>query len=72
MANLLYAALSFFFFYAALNHERRNMMLYWSGFFVGLEFISHTQAVALLLFYGILFLIGYRIERFISTWDWVS
>jgi len=63
MANLLYAALSFFFFYAALNHERRNMMLYWSGFFVGLEFISHTQAVALLLFYGILFLAGYRIER---------
>ena len=63
MANLLYASLSFFFFYTALNHERRNMMLYWSGFFVGLEFISHSQAVALLLFYGILFLIGYRIER---------
>lgn len=63
LANLLYASLSFFFFYAALNHERRNLMLYLSGFVAGIAFMSHEQILALLFFYGMLFIIGYRIER---------
>lgn len=63
LANLLYVSLSFFFFYAALDHERRNLMLYVSGIFVGIAFISHEQSLALLIFYGILFVSGYRIER---------
>lgn len=63
LANLLYGSLSFFFFYSALDHERRKLMLYLSGFVAGIAFLSHEQILALLFFYGMLFIIGYRIKR---------
>lgn len=63
IANLLYASLSFFLFYAALDHDRRNLMLFLSGVFAGIGFISHEQNLVLIFFYGLLFVAGYRIER---------
>ena len=63
LANLLYASLSFFFFYVALDHQRRNVMLYLSGIFAGIAFMSHEQVLALIIFYGMLFLAGYRMKR---------
>lgn len=62
---------------AALEQRGSIPMLFLSGVLAGLAFVTRPTTVALLFFYGMLFLLGYRIDRrrylaitagFLSVW----
>jgi 4-amino-4-deoxy-L-arabinose transferase-like glycosyltransferase len=57
--ELFYVISSFVFFWQACWSEKRNILLLLSGIFVGLAFSAHELSSALLLFYGLLFLLSY-------------
>lgn len=63
LPELFFVAASFWLFWMAIQRERRFWMLISAGACAAFAFSAHETAVALLLFYGVLFLVGFGISR---------
>jgi len=63
LPELFFVAGSFWLFWTACRQEPRAMLLFLSGIAAALAFSAHEVTMALLLFYGVLFVVGYRIPR---------
>jgi hypothetical protein len=61
--ELFYIALSFWLFHSATLSERKIGWLFAAGLSAGLGWLTRETTAALLLLYGVLFLIGYGIPR---------
>jgi 4-amino-4-deoxy-L-arabinose transferase-like glycosyltransferase len=61
--ELFYVALSFWLFHGATLRDRKILWLFGAGLSAGLGWLTRETTAALLLFYGILFLIGFGIPR---------
>jgi len=61
--ELFFVASSFWLFLIASQRERKIRLLLAAGVCAGLAFSAHEITVALLLYYGVLFLVGYGIPR---------
>lgn len=61
--EFFYAISSFWLFWFACKREDRIWILLFAGVTAALAFSAHEISVALLAFYGILFLLGYGIKR---------
>ena len=61
--ELFYLALSFWLFHGATLRERKATLLFAAGLCAGFGWLTRETTAALLLLYGILFLIGYGIPR---------
>lgn len=61
--ELFYIVLSFWLFYSATLRENKGIWLFAAGFSAGLAWLTRETTAALLLLYGVLFLIGYGIPR---------
>lgn len=60
---LFFCVASFWLFVGACEGKQRGIKLLLSGMMAGLAIMSHETAAALLMIYGVLFLIGYAIPR---------
>jgi 4-amino-4-deoxy-L-arabinose transferase-like glycosyltransferase len=63
ITELVFIVASVWLFYVASISERPSLLLLASGATAGLAWLTRETAVALLLFYGLSFLAGYRIKR---------
>jgi hypothetical protein len=63
LPELFFVASSFWLFRIGCQREQRVALLVAAGVCAGLAFSAHETTVALLIFYGILFLAGHRIPR---------
>lgn len=61
--ELFYIALSFWLFHEATRRERKIGWLFAAGISAGFGWLTRETTAALLLLYGVLFLIGYGIPR---------
>jgi 4-amino-4-deoxy-L-arabinose transferase-like glycosyltransferase len=61
--ELFFVASSFWLFLIACQRERKILLLLAAGVCAGLAFSAHEITVALLLYYGVLFLVGQGIPR---------
>ena len=61
--ELFYVALSFWLFHSATLRQRKVLWLFAAGLSAGCGWLTRETTAALLLLYGILFLIGYGIPR---------
>jgi len=61
--ELFFVVVSFFLFWLACQRQRRIMWLTLAGVAAALAFSAHEISLALLLFYGLLFVFGYGIPR---------
>jgi 4-amino-4-deoxy-L-arabinose transferase-like glycosyltransferase len=63
LPELFFVVSSFWMFWLATQRERRGYLLILSGVSAALAFSAHEVSVALVLFYGILFMVGYGMPR---------
>ncbi|MDA5193133.1 ArnT family glycosyltransferase [Govanella unica] len=63
LALLFYASLSFWLFWRAAGRPDRAVLLFGSGMAAGAALLSHELALALPIFFTILFLVGFRMGR---------
>lgn len=66
--ELFFVVLSFWLFWQACFSTKRVVLLLISGIAAGLAFSAHELTAALILFYGVLFLRGYKLHRREYLW----
>lgn len=66
--ELFFVVLSFWLFWRACWAEEHISLLLFSGISAGMAFSAHELTIALILFYGVLFLRAYKIPRRAYLW----